>query len=1091
MEQQTFITNKEKLLSNVINSILPNTTAADILVGYFYYSGYPDLSDQLKDKKVRILVGMDIDDTISHTFQEVEKHRNGNQSREEIRSEYYESLVNVINDTGVFDNPDQREIFRNFLRKIEDHSLEIRRTDEPCHAKLYIFTYKDTFCEGGTNPGTVITGSSNLSYQGQRGRCEVNVRCLGAGPYKDATELFEELWSDAVPVVDPEHLEDFRTLVVEKVWVDKRYPPYQIFLRALHEYFYIPSDQNVRLPHDITSGFYTNLKYQSDAVYAALTAIDRHNGVIIADVVGLGKSIIASTVAHNLRLKTIVVAPPHLCPQWDDYLNRFNVVGKVFSGGKIEAALSYYRSNTIKGDDKYLIIVDEAHRYRNEYTLDYALLHDLCQGNKVILLTATPFNNRPEDIFSLLKLFQVPTASTLNTVENLSASFHSLISAYLTLRKQKREGKLPDAVVQGEVERIAKEIRSIISPLVIRRSRIDLKSVPEYRKDLEQKQVDFSKVSDPIEMSYELGPYIDTYLSTLNRISPEGDGTSSSQTHFKAARYAPINYLRGDLREELQEKLEAEYGVKLNLLVGRQINTALFMRRLLVSRFESSVAAFRASLDYMISSYRNIIRWISTKGVIPIFKRGYLPDPEDFYESTDDGLVEIEETFERYREKGFFTIDRKYVTDLFEEDLESDLNLLLDIQSRWFTSKNNILYDPKLTQFRDHLRSLIEQDPKRKVVVFSSYSDTVNYLGQELQDLKDSSGESIGVFKYTGSDAQAKNKKKIVANFDAGLPEEQQEDDIHILIATDAISEGYNLHRAGAIINYDIPYNPTRVIQRIGRINRINKKVFDVLYIYNYFPSTIGEQEVHSKEISTFKMAMIHAIMGEDTKVLTSDEEVQSFFAKQLRDELGKQETESWDSKYRSLLDMAKGTQDYQDALKLPHRASTGREVDKPHKGVIIMGKRGYDTVFRMITEEDELVTLTAEDALELFSAEVTEQAKDLSKNFDERYERAVSHLFDKHKRQEPQQSLVKALAQIKAMINGSAIDKGYLQKLRKVLEADALAGYEVRRIANLTSKEYSQLQEDIKESYLDRILQTIDSVGAGDKTVILTEELR
>lgn len=107
---------------------------------------------------------------------------------------------------------------------------------------------------------------------------------------------------------------------------------------------------------------------------------------------------------------------------------------------------------------------------------------------------------------------------------------------------------------------------------------------------------------------------------------------------------------------------------------------------------------------------------------------------------------------------------------------------------------------------------------------------------------------------------------------------EYQRDDYKILVATDAISEGYNLHRAGTVINYDIPYNPTRIIQRIGRINRINKKVFDQLYIYNYFPTDVGESETRTKEISTLKMAMIHAIMGEDTKVLTKDEEIQSYF---------------------------------------------------------------------------------------------------------------------------------------------------------------------------------------------------------------------
>ena len=139
-------------------------------------------------------------------------------------------------------------------------------------------------------------------------------------------------------------------------------------------------------------------------------------------------------------------------------------------------------------------------------------------------------------------------------------------------------------------------------------------------------------------------------------------------------------------------------------------------------------------------------------------------------------------------------------------------------------------------------------------------------------------GNPLKVMKFTSEDATTANREKIRLNFDAGLPKELQKDDFDILIATDAISEGYNLNRAGEIFNYDIPYNPTRVIQRIGRINRINKNVFSHLYIFNFFPTEVGEAETRTREISTLKMAMIHAIMGEDTKVLTSDEEVQSFF---------------------------------------------------------------------------------------------------------------------------------------------------------------------------------------------------------------------
>jgi superfamily II DNA/RNA helicase len=176
-------------------------------------------------------------------------------------------------------------------------------------------------------------------------------------------------------------------------------------------------------------------------------------------------------------------------------------------------------------------------------------------------------------------------------------------------------------------------------------------------------------------------------------------------------------------------------------------------------------------------------------------------------------------------------------------DIEKDIALLEGIRDNWF-KRGEISHDPKLDHFATVAGDMLRKEPLRKLVVYTSYADTANYLYDRLKD-------SLRVFKYTGSDATRENKRIIKENFDAGWPE--QKDDSDILIATDAISDGYNLHRAGAIFNYDIPYNPTRVIQRVGRINRINKKVFDQLYIYNFFPSEIGEREMEAKSISTLK----------------------------------------------------------------------------------------------------------------------------------------------------------------------------------------------------------------------------------------------
>lgn len=1081
MEQNSFITNKDKLLSDIINGILPKSSSLDVLVGYFYFSGYKLISEQLINKHVRILVGLDIDRNISKHIREIDTLAGYNKSRMQLKEEFFENFTDLVNETDLLDSQPKMESFKLFYNKIKEGSLEIRKTDEPCHAKMYIFDYHDEISEGGENPGSVITGSSNLSYEGLAGRTEINARFYDKGSYLDAKDIFNELWDKAIIIADKEHIEDFDEKVIAHIWYEKLFAPYQMYLRVLKEYFTIPTTENILTPYDITDGKFSNLKYQTDAVQMALNTIRNHNGVIIADVVGLGKSIIASTVARNMKLRVIVICPPHLKEQWECYRDDFGFTASVFSSGKMENALEHYE-RIVKQDEQFLIVVDEAHRYRNEYINDYAILHQLCSGNKVMLLTATPFNNRPDDIYAMVKLFQIPTKSTLKTVDNLGAKFKELINAYKQLQKDQREGNSSDETVGKEAKKIADEIRSIISPLVVRRSRIDLNEIPEYAEDLKQQNIQLVIPDDPIELDYDLSSLKELYLNTLDIIS--GDN-NSGKYHFKAARYSPVLYIKDELKQELSKMLEEKLGIDLNLLFGRQTNVAKFMRHLLVRRFESSEYAFKMSLEYMLNSSEQILKWIETKKKMPIYKKGNLPDVDDFYQTDDDGNEFITETYEKYEQRGFFEIDMKYIKDSFVEDIKSDMNLLLDIKKQWFGTDGEITNDPKLESFKAILKQQITKEPKRKIIVFSEFADTTNYLGKALKDF------GLPVFKYTSADATQGNKNIINANFNAGEKLHLQRDDFKILVATDAISEGYNLHRAGAVFNYDIPYNPTRIIQRIGRINRVNKKVFDKLYIYNYFPTDVGEKETRAKEISTLKMAMIHAIMGEDTKVLTKDEEIQSYFLEQWCQELDKNEEASWDLKYLKLLNAAKGTAVYEEAMTIPHRARTGRTIDKPYKGVLMFGKKGNDFVFKLGNKEGQVIQLTAEEAIGLFEAEQDEKSATLSNEFDIAYQCTKAKLFSSDTQDKNEKIRLEAMQKIKVMLNNKALSADYLKDLIKVIQNDGLSGYELRFINKLKPTEYSKLPEKIDEYYINRIIETCNHVDDGEESIILAEELQ
>lgn len=1078
-----FITNKERFLSDIINGILPKTDAVCMLIGYFYYSGYVQLSEQIKDKQIRILVGLDAELQIAKHIREVEAFRKGLISRNIAKEEYYKQFVQVFNNSDFLDTAEKQEQFKMFYGKILDGTLEIRKTLEPCHSKMYLFAYNDTMNEGGELPGVLITGSSNLSYQGMKGRLELNARFNDKRDYDEGKKIFDELWESSVVIASKDNIDEWNNKVMAHIWYDKLYSPYLMYIRVLKEYFNIPTSDNILTPHDITEGRYSNLKYQTDAVQMALNALRNHNGAIVADVVGLGKSVIASTIARNLKLRTIVICPPHLYNQWESYRDEFGFTATVFSAGKIESALLHYQE-LVKDDEQFLIIIDEAHRFRNEYTQDYALLHNICLGNKVLLLTATPFNNQPADIYALIKLFQIPTSSTLKTVENLGASFKDLIDRYKKLREEQREGKTTDEEIKKEVNDIAKKIRSIISPLVVRRSRLDLQDIPEYDEDLKQQHIQLVLPNDPEELEYDLSSLKDLYSSTLDRIS-KSEGSSDDVYRFKAARYSPALYIHKDLEEELAKELENKTGVKFNLLIGRQANISKFMRHLLVARFESSVAAFQSSLGYMIQSSEHMLKWIEKRNRIPVFKKGNLPDVNNFYNSNNDDMEEIEELFEKYEAKGFFEIDMKYVKDDFVSDVRNDIKLLKKLREQWFGKENTIKRDPKLDSFINIVKEKMRNEPDRKLIVFSEFADTVDYLGKALIEA------GLPVMKYTSADATIANKDRIRANFDAGLKPSLQQNDFHILVATDAISEGYNLHRAGAIFNYDIPYNPTRVIQRIGRINRINKKVFDELYIYNYFPTEIGENEARKKEISTLKMAMIHAIMGEDTKALTKDEEVNAYFKERYRKEIARNEEASWDTPYRKLLNSLKSTEIYEKAMELPHRARTARNIEKPQKGVLMFGRKGDDFVFKIGDTANAPIMIPAEEAISLFEAEKNETPVKLSDDFDAIYQKVKASLFNCDVTEKNEKELLKALTKVKLFINKQLLPKDYLEDLRQVIKADALSGYEIRYINQLPVKDAAKLPQKISADYLTRVIIAQNRVDDSEETLILSEELQ
>ncbi|HYT43958.1 MAG TPA: helicase-related protein, partial [Methylomirabilota bacterium] len=737
---------------------------------------------------------------------------------------------------------------------------------------------------------------------------------------------------------------------------------------------------------------------------------------------------------------------------------------KVYSSGKIPEVYERYH----EAREPMLLILDEAQRYRNEDTGDYKLLHQVCRShpqNKILLLTATPFNNDPKDVFALIKLFQTPGQSTIRSVDNLSLRYRDLIQRYKKLRRKMTKDTDQEYVNQEAAE-IAAEQRRLIETVIIRRSRLDLDYITRYREDLERKHISFPEVRGPEAIEYDLGQLFEPYLKTLDLIiKPDNEG-------FIGARYKPMSetYMNSENRKKFMEKYKSEFDDIQDLRTA-QTNLALFMRRLLVMRFESSRDAFRSTLDKMIESNKLIEHWWDALGTVPIMKKGQLPDPQDY--DLEDGEVDaLNDELELLRNnKGLLEISKNMLDPKFIEDVRHDTQLLQSIRRDWYSNPLYADFDPKLDNIMSKIQSFLSDNPQRKIVIFSSYKDTVDYLHKKMLD-----GGFSRVMRYTASEATTANKKIIRQDFDASIPQSQQTNDFDVLIATDALSEGFNLHRAGIVINYDIPYNPTRVIQRVGRINRINKKVFDNIYIYNCFPTAIGEEETRLKSISTLKMKLINAVVGSDTRTLTKDEELVSFFKDEFDKARKEDEQLSWDTVHREAYDKAlKNNKLMQAVHDVPRRSRVKRqEVKTP--GVIVFGKKGQNTIFTYGDAANEVRVVSSEEALPCFEASQDEKGSVVDKDFTSVFNIAKEKLFAKHELPPIRGRRVSAINVLKVIAKDLPVARDYCEDIITIIRTlDDISDGSLKDISQLDLRNVEDAYKSLKQIVPDVFVRNIN----------------
>ncbi len=1093
----SIITNRNLRMIDELKSALQNAERIDIWVAFFYFSGFNALAEELKDKKIRILVGNTIDPAYINELCRVLKvnkeedlagytnHGFLLKNNSQKKKMFTQSFIDMVNKSALseeFDSTSSQSVFKMFLDKMQDGSLEIRMTKKPDHAKAYIITDKPNTNLLGEK-GTVFMGSSNFTYNGLIGQGELNEVSRSNERYVLYENEFERLWNDsqAIDISVKDGADDyFEREIKKKLWIFAKPSPYQIYVRILYELYSAIDRNEVETPSDITGGKFANFKYQIDAIKAGVDCINKNNGVIIADVVGLGKSVIASAIARNLDIsKTVVIAPPHLVGQWEDYQQDFGIRGaRVFSSGKIEDVYNIYASDP----NPILYILDEAHRYRNELTTDYQFLHQLTRSNpenKVILLSATPYNNRPQDLFALVKLFQTPSRSTINSVDNLSVKFHELITRYNKLEKEGKKNLTDE--IKAELDKLSDELRVLINPVIIRRSRIDLKEITEYAEDLRLQNIQFPEVVGPELEEYDLGAIRDLYLDTLDQLS----------NRFICARYNPSQYLKD------VDAFNKKYGELFNEINIQQFqrNLAQFIKRQLVMRFESSKAAFKTTLDNILKSNENIKKWWA-KGYVPIKKSGYLSDPDDEdFQDALDAITNIDTEpidVSKIKKKAL-----PFEKDLFKEDfiiaVQNDIDLLTEIHNKWF-STNEVGEDPKYNKVKDQIRQLQEENIDRKIVIFTSYADTAFYVHDRLQS------DGFRVLLYSGSSSNA-DRDIVKRNFDASYKAAGQENNYDIIVATDALSEGFNLNRAGALINYDIPYNPTRVVQRIGRINRINRKMFEKLFIFNFFPTDIGEENTLIRGISTLKMLLINNIVGSDTKTLTPDETLKSYF-KRLYDEASAEEDgRSWDIAYRNDYNLIKDNVALLNkAMGIPERARIVRK-GQPQPCAISFAKRGDNALFALAKPDyPNAEIVPPEQLLKLFKATPEEESFPFDELIDEKFAKLREELTRPYKKIKLDKRRGEALENLERLKSVCNRERSFIGDLIDVIQKyDDLSDGELKYLANLkvptdetkALELAKEVKKQIPENYIDNIKTRAEAIDSQTEVIMFTEDLR
>lgn len=947
----------------------PQIRNLDAVVGFLRASGYFSLRPFLDNiGKVRVLIGIDVDKYIAKAAQQGKLFFG---AEEEVKEEYLRKIRTDIETSNY--RKDIEDGMYLMVQDLLDKKLELRaHPSKKIHAKIYVL-YPDNFNQ--YSQSMAITGSSNLSGNGlgitQDKQYEFNVKLDRYDDVKFAKDEFEQLWNEAEGCEITS--EDIKA-AIDRTYLKGDVPPYDLYIKMLMEYY---ADRVLETdsadPFDMPEG-YTKYDYQMDAVVEGYQKLIRYDGFFLSDVVGLGKTIVATMIAKKFLIengyehtKILVVYPPAVEQNWKSTFKDFGIdkYAKFITNGSLSKVLDEEDYNYWNAEEYDLVLVDEAHKFRSHTTSAFEQLQEICKmprleaGNipgykkKVMLISATPMNNSPADIYNEILLFQDPRHCTIDGVSNLTAFFSPLIKEFKRLRKNNNTSI-------EDFKRLAEKVRDrIIKPLTVRRTRTDIESIARYNKDVNG----FPKVEHPIENQYELNEHLANLFEQAIQILDK---------KLTYARYQAIAYLKPEVANGLYDNAE---------LISRSL--AGIRKNGLVKRLESSFYAFQVSIENFHQANQNMIDMFDNDKV-------YIAPDLDINLLLESGLSE-EEIEEKLNAKAsnnpknaiFHAADFR---PEFIDMLHDDQAILEQMSADWKDISDED--DSKFAKFNELLKHELfrtDRNPEKKLVVFSESVDTVDYLKRRINR------KDVLVIS-----AQNRNKqfKTIRENFDANY--KQKLNEYNIILTTDVLAEGVNLHRSNVIVNYDTPWNSTRLMQRIGRVNRIGSASKHI-YNYVFYPSREGNKQINLNQIALSKIQSFHSTFGEDNQIYSQEEIIDRNLSKLFDEGVNEQKKDINKELpfYEELRTLFKtNRQEYNRIAKISLRSRTGRE-SKTINGVtlsedtLVFLKTNFRKVFFLVSENAQEISVL--DALNYFKATKDEKPVTRISNHHKHVEKALT----------------------------------------------------------------------------------------------------